>query len=221
MKQDYVDYINKNGYILGGIKKEDLTINDILIKNVIEDDDKYSIYRGSYDYIFGEGNSFESIFELQIDGLKNGNGINSAYWNAQNETVGSLTSAEALVSSTSDSPNELIPSALFTKTDYRRWETIYFSSASQINFPIYNYHSRTTTQTNGSTSSSSSVLQDNTSSNFSCSYSSRPQSNNNGNFLLYRLSDVMLMKAEAISQIAETDSMFRVGFDLCRDNQQH
>ncbi|MBR4591218.1 MAG: RagB/SusD family nutrient uptake outer membrane protein [Bacteroidaceae bacterium] len=217
MKQDYVDYINKNGYILGGIKKEDLSINDILIKNVIEDDDKYSLYSGAYDYIFGNGNSIESIFELQIDGVKNTNTINSTYWNAQNETVGSLTSADALVSSTSDSPNELIPSALFTKTDYRRWETLYYSSASQINFPIYKYASRMTSQYNGSTSSTSSVLQDNSNSNLSCVYSSRAQSNNNANFILYRLSDVMLMKAEAISQIAETDSMFRVGFDLCKD----
>lgn len=216
MLDDRVELINKEGYLIGGIKKEDLAIKDLLIPNVIEEDDKYAIEVDAFYNIFGTGNSYESIFELQIDGTNNKNDINSEYWNINNSTVGNLTSSEALTGSVSASPNEAIPSAIFTRTDYRRWESVYWSSASQINFPIYKYQAAQLTQYNG-TSSASSILQDNSATNLICSYDERSTSTNNANYIFYRLSDIMLIKAEAISQIAENDSMLQIGFNLVRD----
>ncbi len=216
IKKDRVEQLNKQGKVLGGVKMENLTIEDLLIPNEEDMNNKYATTTGSFANIFGSGNSVEGIFELQIDGTNNKNSVNSSYWNITNETVGSLTSADALVNTVSSTPNELNPTYLYTRTDYRRWETIHYSSADQLEFPIIKYQGIKISQYNG-TAGVNAILQDNSAKNFQCRYESmRTSSTNNANYSFYRLTDLMLMKAEAISQTAENDSILKEGFDLCR-----
>ncbi len=217
MIEDRVKELNKDGVILGGVKKEDLTIEDLLIPNEDDPNNKYATKVGSFENIFGTGNSQESIFELQIDGTNNKNTINNSYWDINSSKVGSLTSSDALTNAVAPTPNEMNLSSIFTRTDYRRWETIHYTSASQLDFPIFKYQGTEVQQYNGSVGVNN-ILQDNSATNFRCSYSGeRSNTSNNANFIFYRLADIMLMKAEAISQIAQNDSALREGFNLCRN----
>lgn len=215
MIDDKVKQLNKDGAILGGVKKEDLTIEDLLIPNEDDPKNKYATNIGSFYYIFGNGNSSESIFELQFDGTNNKNSINNSYWDMNSSKVGSLTSSDALVNSVAPTPNALTLSSVFTRTDYRRWETLHYTDANQLDFPIFKYQGVKVSQYNG-TAGVNAILQDNSATNLKCSYSVRTNTSNDANFIFYRLADIMLMKAEAISQTAETDSALKEGFDLCR-----
>ena len=58
------------------------------------------------------------------------------------------------------------------------------------------------------------MMTDNTASDYEAAYTNR--STDNANWIFYRLSDVMLMKAEAISQLYTDEANLREGFMLVR-----
>ena len=217
MIADRVTKLNKEGKVLGGVTEKDLTIEDLIIPNERSVNNKYisDSEIGAFSHIFGSGNSMESIFELQIDGTQNTNGANGYFWNLSNSTTGSITSCEAIFNSVNATPNDISPTSVFTKTDYRRWETIHFTKADQLEFPIFKYSATSSTQYNGS-SAGNSVMQDNSASTYKCEYSQRTTSNNSSNWIFYRLSDVMLMKAEAMSQLYTDEDNLKEAFMLCR-----
>jgi hypothetical protein len=211
MKNDRVKSLNKSGAVLGGVTEE-LTLEDLLIPNEASPTAKYSTYVGAYNYIFGAGNSMESIFELQFDGTNNSNSIVSGvYWNFSDNVSGSMVCSDALFSSVNTTPNDLAPSAVYAKTDYRKWENSRYLSASQAEYPINKYVNSSIDQ---SATSSSSSLIDNTNVKPTNQTRNTPV---DANWIIYRLSDVMLMKAEAMSQAYSDEANLKTAFQLVRD----
>lgn len=134
----------------------------------------------AYTQIFGNGNSSESIFELQFDGSSNVNStISDWYGNSTIKTTADLQ-ASALFSMGNDQK-------LFLSTaDTRRLNSIVAptSDVNVVELPIRKY-----TNTNG-------YLKTNPSGSY------RSSSTFNSNWIFYRLTDVMLMQAEAYVQLA-------------------
>ena len=74
MVESYKKELNKSGKVIGGVT--DLTVEDLLIPNMESTTDNKILPNqliGAYDYVFGSGNSRETIFELQLDGTNNSN----------------------------------------------------------------------------------------------------------------------------------------------------
>lgn len=213
-------YLIDDAYVLGepsveALQKK-LTIENLLIPNVIDiKNSEYETEIYAYNNVFGEGNSRESIFELQFDGIINSNGINGNFYDLQKSSINTFVGPENTVSEINTKPNDFYPQYVFTKTDYRRWETFLHSkSGDQQVYPIYKFAYETVKQIQ----KNADMMTDNTLSSLSHTYSSVSNSAVQKNWPIYRIADVFLMKAEAISQVcADTDTIrLKEGFDLCR-----
>ena len=132
----------------------------------------------AYQSIFGTQNSEESIFELQ-----NATGaINTYYYKYKNNssTYGYLR-ASSIFGSYAASSLGTSPNAYLSNYDYRYWQNTYDVGSGANAFDV-----RKMTDANGTTSLPTAGIK-------------RSNSNlENQNFIIYRLSDVMLMKAEAM-----------------------
>lgn len=214
MLKDKTDDINKNGSVVGGLTK-DLTVEDLLTPN---DPNSSSMTTdvGAYNDIFGSKNSDESIFELQIDGTNNTNSmvVNYFYNNSKSET-GSFCCADALFSGYETTPNTTSPNSLYAKTDMRKWETAAWLGADQTEYRVSKYIASNVMQGKNGVVGTNQMMTDNTASDYQAVYTNRTISN--ANWIFYRLSDVMLMKAEAISQLYSDEEHLREGFNLVRD----
>lgn len=139
----------------------------------------------AYNQIFGEGNSFESIFEIQFRENQQYNSIIPGYFGSVNANIGAI-SAASFICDGATSGNEL-----FTRYDLRATEN--FNAKSTSFYPIRKYVvSRIDNQDN-------------------ITY----RSLNLSNWIFYRLTDVMLMEAEALTERSggdETD--MRKAFSL-------
>ena len=110
-------------------------------------------------------------------------------------------------------PSAAVPASIFTKTDYRRWFTCRFSGASQNEYPLAKYNYSSITQYNGTMTSG---MRDNTLSTFTME-GTLQGTNNSANWIVYRLSDVVLMKAEALTQVSEDEENLKSAFSLVRE----
>ena len=210
MKAGKLKTLVSSGQFLGS--NVNLTFDDLLIPNSTRDMGEYSTTVGAYDNIFGKKNSSESIFELQVEGTSYSNSmITSYFWNIDKSTQGSLNCSNNLFTSSDDNPNSAIPSYVFAKTDMRKWETVRYEKAGQVSLPVVKYIAREVIQ-----SSASTAITDNTSESQSVRYTTRTKTNVDANWIVYRLSDVMLMKAEAISQLYDDEEHLTEAFNLCR-----
>ena len=132
----------------------------------------------AYQSIFGNQNSEESIFELQ-----NATGaINTYYYKYKNNnsTYGYLR-ASSIFGSYAASSLGTSPNTYLSMYDYRYWQNTYDVGSGASAFDV-----RKMTEANGTTSLPTAGIK---------------RSNSelaNQNFIIYRLSDVMLMKAEAM-----------------------
>lgn len=132
----------------------------------------------AYQSIFGTQNSEESIFELQ-----NATGaINTYYYKYKNNnsTYGYLR-ASSIFGSYAASSLGTSPNTYLSMYDYRYWQNTYDVGSGASAFDV-----RKMTEANGTTSLPTAGIK---------------RSNSelaNQNFIIYRLSDVMLMKAEAM-----------------------
>ncbi|MCR5313715.1 MAG: RagB/SusD family nutrient uptake outer membrane protein [Bacteroidaceae bacterium] len=203
----------KSGEIISE-SEADVKLEDLLIQN--ESSILYVVNgtvssEGAYTAIFGEGNSDESIFELQFDGITYFNSaISNLYWNTTNNKDGLMEGATALMESVETNPNVEIPSSMFTKTDYRRWESFIYTESGQTKFSIGKYVNRLYTQSVGSNS----LMTDNTATNYSFS---RVQESQKANWIVYRLSEIFLMKAEAMTQIYADEENLQQAFNYVRE----
>ena len=217
MTNDYIEDLNKNGKVLGGVTAEDIQLEDLFIQNVSTNSKISTVSRsstGAYNSIFGTGNSRESIFELQFDGTTNINSMELEYfWNARESKSGTFECASALISAVETNPSAAIPASIFTKTDYRRWETARFTKADQTEYPLAKYNYRLIDQYNGT---SSSGMRDNTLTTFKMEGSLQGVTNS-ANWIVYRLSDVVLMKAEALTQLSSDEESLQEPFSLVRE----
>lgn len=151
----------------------------------------------AYDEIFGKGNSFESIFELTYDQrLKKDNKnsyITRYYINSSNNlTQGSLAAVDEFYEGLPTKGTEL-----FMSNDCRAYESIYQASTTQFYIGKY---------------AASRVALDNSRSNWQPAMTWRGGEADYSNWIVYRLTDVVLMKAEALIQMGSDH--FEEAFDL-------
>ena len=145
-----------------------------------------------YDEIFVQKNSRESILELQFDGSTNSNtclynyrSSNGLYRHRDNNT-GLLQASAPCQTVTRNIDNT---SGLFSQSDIRRWQSLVYTEAGQRVYSIGKYTYQSITHDN---------LEDNSEGTENAFI---PTGSFNSNWIIYRLSDVLLMKAEAITRL--------------------
>ena len=145
-----------------------------------------------YDEIFVQKNSRESILELQFDGSTNSNtclynyrDYNGLYRRRDNNT-GLLQASAPCQTVTRNIDNT---SGLFSQSDIRRWQSLVYTEAGQRVYSIGKYTYQSITHDN---------LEDNSEGTENTFIST---GSFNSNWIIYRLSDVLLMKAEAITRL--------------------
>ena len=163
-----------------------------------EEDDKYHLtsakMRAWYN-IFTTGNDHESILEMQYDGTNNSNST-LANWYYEGSAGGQpIVMASKLFTGQSEQANTLEGAALYaTLKDYRYWNDCYdVGNREATQLSIRKMTSNSTTLIDPSKSGVTGEKRNTT----------RPYDNFKQNWIVYRLTDVMLMKAEALVQLAE------------------
>ena len=164
-----------------------------------------NLYGNAYGTIFGSGASRESILELIFadDNTRLANhGLSFLYGN-QKTSPGIVKPADFITTHVSDASYKVF----CDKYDTRNYENLYKMSASQYGVAKYVCKS-------GMVSISSTEI----TSSASPSY---PEEYCHANWILYRLTDVMLLKAEALVQMVDgdakteaNDSLLRAAYDI-------
>jgi len=224
--EEKLKYIKDHRLNVGGVALK-MTLEDLLEQNVVTATSSdvttlLYIYNSSsedaYEKIFDDGNSDESIFEIQYDGVTYKNtGMTGRYWDFVNNKGGELTAATPLFETVTENPNALIPTSVFSKRDYRRWTTVRFTSTGQTSFDLIKYIANSVTlSSSGVTGASMAMLKDNSTVS-SATYSLRSDNNNDANWIVYRMSEIYLMKAEALSQISGDEDNLKTAFSYVRE----
>lgn len=208
------EFIEKRGTIIGGDLIE-LDIEDLLAQNEETMDSYSSSSYYAYRQIFGTGNSDESIFELQVEGTDYTNNMVADLFTALNGNAGQFVGVDAAFAGAEETPNTTLPGTVFTRTDYRRWETILFSEPNQKTFLVGKFINSNVSQVSPN---SRLYMTDNTASNLDSRSDivSTKRTTLNANWIIYRLSEVYLMKAEAMSQLFEDEENLGKAFQYVR-----
>ena len=211
-KSEYIKKLSKS--IVSGANIE-FEYDDLLEQNVVSTNSLQRILtssHGAYYSLFNTGNSDESIFELQFDGNTYSNGIISALF-INSDYKGTFVGVPTLFESLEATPNTTNPTKLFTKTDYRRWESVAYEAQGQTTFPLCKYAmsevEQVTSRTSDMVTNNDAML-----STRSSMYKMRTMAD--ANWIIYRMSEVFLMKAEAISRLYTDNANLKEGFDCVR-----
>jgi hypothetical protein len=139
----------------------------------------------AYNEIFGEGNSFESIFELyfRANQSQQNSWVNSYYGNNTN-TMGRLSAPDFLCKDAAEGNN-----TIFKKTDGRVYEA---SELDNSRYAITKYAFRSVSFSNQNITKIADLH-----------LSTSRRSSADANWIIYRLSDMLLIKAEAEIQKGE------------------
>ena len=139
--------------------------------------------------IFGVGNSFESIFELNYEENQSvTNAYISSYYSSTSGSIGSFSVAPFLVENIATGVNKI-----FKITDCRHLESIEKPSGSSTQYAMIKY-ARTNVAFDSPSASATTLP----------SVSSTKRSGNYANWVIYRLTDILLMKAEAEIQVGKS-----------------
>ena len=165
-----------------------------------------------YNVIFGEGYSMEGLFEIAFDGSVNDNTAFTTFLGTGDNSrlnAGAL-SAAAGFQSANTKPDE--STVVYSKTDLRYYENIQkttgTSASSVYNIIKYSAGYVTTDGADDITNSATTIDYGNW----------RAGNNFDANFIVYRMSEVLLMKAEAIACLqdyilhSQDEEMLREGF---------
>ena len=197
-------------------------LGDLLAQHEPYTEISTTMYRSAnaFNKVFGTGNSDESIFELQFEGISYGNSMTtSLFWNLKDSKVAKFTAPKTLFQEVSTTPNTEIPSEVFTKTDYRRWESL--NRLNEDGQNVYDY-TKYAKQSIRQYNEKKNMLSDNSEKVASGTYAlsiteeKRNDNNKDVNFIVYRLSEIFLMKAEALSQIATSEDEFKDAFNYVK-----
>ena len=145
-----------------------------------------------YDEIFVQKNSRESILELQFYGSTNSNTClynyrdNNGLYRHRDNNTGLLQASAPCQTVTRNIDNT---SGLFSQSDIRRWQSLVYTEAGQRVYSIGKYTYQSITHDN---------LEDNSEGTENAFI---PTGSFSSNWIIYRLSDVLLMKAEAITRL--------------------
>lgn len=172
----------------------------------------YHLYSGSVamENIFQNGNSRESIFEIQFDGSSNSNEKLASYYYQAEEKKSDpgIFSGSKIMGSIEDNASPIAENSMFsTKNDYRYWNSCYkVDNADETNFKVRKMVENI--ESTISPEDDKTKLSEKTSRSFT---------NVKQNWIVYRLTDVMLMKAEALTQLAgENELQLRQAFNIVK-----
>ena len=175
----------------------------------IEKDPYHLIDRDmAFSSIFIEGNSSESILEWQYDGSSNSNlALENLYYetgNSDNHQTTSALMASQIFNFYDEKANTAQGQKVYvSKNDYRYWYNVYGVNSEEAT----ELSVRKMVSQRFGVSSGSQISTDPTKFNVGETQSnSRTFDNYRQNWIVYRLTDVMLMKAEALVQTAANDS---------------
>ena len=154
------------------------------------------------------GNSHESILEWQYNGQNNSNSAlaNYYYKNGENSQVSILMASSLFNSIDKNANTDQAQKIYLTKNDYRFWNNVYDAN----NEEAQEMSIRKMVDNSGTTIDVTSTVGDRKS-------TSRQYQEFRQNWIVYRLTDVMLMQAEALVETAANDSdqvTLRKAFDL-------
>ena len=168
--------------------------------------DRYHLLKEyMYMYIFTIGNTSESILEWQYNGRNNANtAIRNYYYNRdEEERKNSIVMASPVFNSAADNADTEQGQKIYLSTnDYRMWNNVY--DAGEAEAEQLGIRKMVTT--------SPQPMLENTSKTYNRSYKEFQQ-----NWVAYRLTDVMLMQAEALVELATDDTdqaTLQKAFDL-------
>ena len=186
MQKDYDEKL-----LLSGVKEEE-DINRIEAYpylSYINSRASTNVYDWNYVYVWVNKNDDESVFELQYDGDQNVNSAIGDYlakYESGNLSNGAMIGASILSSSAMATVN---PDRGFGKTDIRLLET-------------YDFKTTTATQVYHKNINTGFTIKDikDVSQGFSGKPNYRARATMNANWPVYRLADIMLLKAEAIAR---------------------
>ena len=156
----------------------------------------------AYNEIFGDGNSDESIFELQFDGSTNSNAIVHDFYGYNNGSfvIGSLAASTVVQTAENKADSK---DHVYSRTDLRMAESIryqYSQGSAVMVYPIFKYLP-TEIQVRDAENIWSQDIEN-------VIYSpSNGRSISNSNWIIYRMSEIMLMRAEATASMANPDSV--------------
>ena len=139
----------------------------------------------AYTAIFGEGNSFESLFELYYNGStgQENKWVNGYYGNSSN-SIGTLKASDCLMDGFLTDQNQI----WLSQKDCRAYESLESEGTSYAIAKYTRQSASFSLQRLGIVTVAGSL-----------------RSSANANWIFYRLSDVMLMKAEALIERGEAD----------------
>ena len=185
-KQQYDEMLERNGNITN------IALIDG-IPMILEKPTGTTTCGNAYNEIFGTGNSFESIFELYFNSHQSQqNTWVGDYYGNSNTTFGRLSCPDFLAKDVASGGN-----TVFKRTDGRIYESTQSSNSS---YAIAKYvRSRVNYSTQNVTSETDLRM------------SSSRRSSRDANWIFYRMSDVILMKAEALierNQDGDLDAAF-------------
>lgn len=171
----------------GGSTEDDAY--SFLIQTPIRGTSSSSSYSGAYNQIFVLENSTESIFELQCDGTSNKNSISGTYLFGGDARLQAASKLKNPAANLEDKNN------MYYKTDLRKLET---TNCYSDNDQLYFINKYACLQI----SHSEEDIKDNTNkSKLEAIYLTDVATSRN--WIIYRVTDVMLMKAEALTQMGE------------------
>ncbi|MBQ0022625.1 MAG: RagB/SusD family nutrient uptake outer membrane protein [Prevotellaceae bacterium] len=153
----------------------------------------------TYNEIFGTGNSFESIFELNFDTeQKVLNSTISSFYGSSSNQNGQMATPSYFTEGLDNNTNEY-----FRKTDCRFLENIRMESSKNYiqKYVAGSVSYRTSTTTNAIPSVDADL-----------------RSNASANWIIYRLTDIMLMRAEAEVELAGD---VKPDMEITEDQEQH
>lgn len=208
--KEYIKELNESGKNVGGgeVKVE--------LEDLLEENRSLTSNKSAYTSLFTTGNSDESIFELQVDGDTYANSMITGIFMGLNKKAGEFTGAASAWESAESNPNISTSSYIFTRTDMRRFEDVVWT-ADQGSFLIGKYVNRQVSQSN----TPSQYVTDNTkfteANNNHPVYVVRTASTLDCNWIVYRMSEVYLMKAEAMSQLYSDSENLKTAFNYVRE----
>jgi len=173
-------YLWKNNY-LKCIEYCDKIIDDKILADKLENSNKSLLIQNDdnpFSLIFGLKNSDESIFELQFSESNKVNQKVYDYYGSTSNNVGQLSATSSIASTYT----------VYPKTDVRRKDNIR-DLMNQGLYNIFKYAGQYRTENSQGLSS----------------YTYRSTT---ANWIFYRLTDIMLMKAEALVQLNRSNSDF-------------
>lgn len=156
-----------------------------LLQNVVN---TFNTLDNAYNRVFGDGNSSESFFEVQFDGSTNINRVPTSYFSVYDGTL--KPQAVAASSVLWGNGNTVDPVTGFGKTDFRLWATLTYKENATMAFSKY-------ITSEISINNAKDVYRE-------ADLSYNNTSNLHTNFSIYRLTDMMLVKAEAIARLYPT-----------------